>query len=117
MRNNNLIAIAMTEAASALEGLSSGASKVDKLKAAMKVTKDHWLCTNEDEQFEAAVSAVMHVEGLESDFAKQILEECTNIGKLNAFFRAAQAGLEVMPPEISAEYETLGLMRLWNEVG
>lgn len=108
--------IAMTEAKDAVdraEGL------VEKLKTAMRMIHDHWLCIDEDEQFRAAVGAVMIHYGAGSEEYKRLAWEMKGLQKVSALINAARAGLAVslesLAVDTESEFKPIGLVDLWRE--
>ena len=86
----------------------------------MLVTHNHWMCTNEDEQFRAAIGAVMLHYGKGSDEFIQLETEMKSLNKVSAVIHAAQAGLSVNFDSIlnaeDNEYKPIGLLKLWQEI-
>lgn len=83
------------------------------------VTREHvseacFMTTNEDEQFRAAVGAVMLSYGVGSPEFERIEAEMTGIQKFSAYLRAAGAGLNVEPPDIESTEQPIGLLGLWH---
>lgn len=107
--------IALTEAQSAIGG---DGTLIEKLKTAMLTTRDHWMCTDENEQFKAAVGAVMLHYGQNSDEFVRLEREMKSLNKVSAALNAAQAGVSVDFNSIldakGDEYEPLGLLKLWR---
>ena len=71
--NDIRMAVAMTEAKASID--REDGDLTDKIKAAMKCTKDHWMCTNETDQFIAAIGAVMNHYGKDSAEHERLLNE------------------------------------------
>lgn len=67
----------------------------DKLQYAMKHMKDHWMVTNNFEQFQAAISAVLAYLKEDSEDFIRLKHEIDGIRQLNAYISAAQAGLDL----------------------
>lgn len=108
--------LAITEAKSSLVATDS---LEDQLRAAMQVTRNHWMCTDEDEQFRAAIGAVMLHYGEESEEYKRLSSEMAKLRKVNAFLQAAQAGLSVdlsLLPDEDNQYEPIGLLGMWKSI-
>jgi hypothetical protein len=105
--------IAMTEAGHAIV---AGAPLTDQLRAAMGVTRDHWVCTNEDEQFRAAVGAVMTHYGAESLEYARLKWELAQLQRFSAALGASQAGVGMDWTDVlkESEYEPIGLLGLWR---
>lgn len=109
--------IALTEAQNAIKDDNT---LIEQLKASMLVTHDHWMCTDENEQFKAAVGAVMLHYGQNSDEFVRLGREMKSLNKVSAALNAAQAGVSVDFNSIldakGDEYEPLGLLKLWREI-
>jgi pyruvate-formate lyase-activating enzyme len=114
MSENNLLSIIITEARSA--ATANGGSIADRFKAAARVTKNHWLVTNEDARFRGAVGGVMNSYGEGTPEYERLEKEIRMIRKYGAILAAASAGLEVSPPELEKGFEPIGLLNLWREV-
>jgi hypothetical protein len=105
MTHVNLLAIAATEAKAAA---ASESTLEAQLRAAMCVTRTHWLVTDEDDRFKAAVAAVFELSdpetqerlGAELQALRGLAE-----GKAGALFGMLDAG-----------QEPVGLLGLWREV-
>jgi len=108
---NNLILIAITETRERLKD-STNISLEKRLKKAMQYTCNHWLVTQEEDQFQAAVRAVM----LEcSNEEKQWIEKELKI--LNGI-AAAISGVPVDMVKLMngiKEEDFIGLKKLWDE--
>jgi hypothetical protein len=82
----------------------------------MKAMRNHWMVTNEDEQFKAAIGAVMTFYGSESEEFKRLEWEMGNINRFSAMMSAAQSGLRVDIDTVIQEegkYEAIGLLDMW----
>lgn len=104
--------IAMAEACTpvkAVDGIEA------KFRAAAHVTRGHWLCTNQDEQFRAAVGAVMVDYGPNTPEFERLAVEMKSIQTLNAIFTAAQSGPSVNITDDLPEGEPIGLLNIWQE--
>jgi hypothetical protein len=108
--------IAASEARHAIKNMSGDV--VEKLKAAMKATRNHWMATNEDEQFKAAVIAVMLHYGEGTDEYNRLKWELENLKRFSAALSAAQAGISVDFTSVVQEEEKankpIGLLKLWK---
>lgn len=77
----------------------------DRLRAAMKAVKDHWCCTDEAQQFVAAVGAVMELSDTQT---KETLKREMD------FINAMAAGrLDLADFQ---EFEPIGILPMWREV-
>jgi len=106
--------IAISEAQSRLD---PNASLEDNLKTAMKATINHWVCTDEDQQFRSAVGAVMFFYGDESEEYQRLEWELGQLQKVSAIVVAAQAGLAVAPQSLDEDlgkFEAVGLVKIWK---
>ena len=111
--NNAAIAIAYTEARPEVDKAESTA---EKLYAAMRVCKGHWMVTDPNEQLVAAVATVMTA-----------LQEAGNLadyGRLQTETRmvralgAASAGLPIDFTQLVLDdnFEPFGLGAMWREI-
>ena len=88
--NQNMIAIAATNAKVEAE---VGTTLDERLWLAMKCTSNHWMVTDEESQFMAAVTAV---HGLSDAGDKaRIEDELKSMRQLAAIIQASQTGLTV----------------------
>lgn len=104
--NTNAIAIATTEAKSAIraeDGLE------DRLRAAFGAVFEHWLVTDESDQVIAAVAAVMESYGKASDEYERLR---VSLKALAAFSRGDLEGFMAMVEGV----DVLPLNALWREV-
>lgn len=99
--------IAITEAESAAK---KEKTLIGRLKAAMRATKDHWMLTDEDGRFRAAVGAAMLLSDEETQ--GRIKRELTVLKTLSA----AMNGVPVDFSAMSDIEEPIGLIKIWNEV-
>lgn len=104
--------IATSEARNACAGEADIQKRIEK---AMKATRNHWMETNEQNQFKAAVAAAM----LESDDADKdrIKRSFDALSQFSAMIGALQAGvpvdLEAMV-EQKKDDDLLPLMPMWR---
>ena len=106
--------IAMQEARAAIKE-SDGLE--DRLRAAMRMTRQHWLATKEDDQFKAAIGAVLLSYGEGSPERERIAWEARQLGKISAIQHAAMAGVAVQLDDLTfdvGEYEPIGLLAMWR---
>ena len=83
----------------------------ERAKACMKAAHNHWMATDETEQFNGAVAGLSF---LSNEEEKERINESIQIS--NAF-GAAMSGVPVDFTEIAkAEVEPIPLMKWWNEV-
>lgn len=109
------LGIALTEARHALAAVPGDVA--DKLRAAMRVTRHHWLCTNKDEQLLAAVGAVMDFYGPASDEWRRLEWELGMLRKISVMVLGAQAGLSLGGfDELDEDMpQPVGILRIWHE--
>ena len=90
----------------------------EKLGAAMRATRDHWLVTDEDSQFRAAISGVMLYYGEGSEEYNRLRWEMEALNRIGAAISAAMSGIGVDFFSTLGEqkYEPIGLLKLWREV-
>ena len=108
---NNIVLIAAVEAEHAARA-AGDVSIEDRARAAMRATRNHWMATQEEDQFTAAC------EGLARTATPDELE------RIEADLRTQQAlaaMLNGVPVDLEAalaargEVEPIGLMKLWHE--
>lgn len=109
--------IAMSEAVFELDKIDG---IINRLKQAMSVTRNHWMCTNETMQFNAAVGAVMISYGKESPEYERLASEVQKINKLNTALNAAASGVSVdfastFEDMDKSDSEPIGIMKLWKD--
>jgi len=92
------------------------------LKKAMAATRDHWMCTNEDERFRAAIGGVMLHFGEGSDEFRRLQSEMSQLNRFSAALQATQVGVAVdfgkTIGDLVAEQELekpIGLLALWKQ--
>lgn len=108
--NDTALRIAMAEAKGAVERAGDG-SLEDRLRAAMKATYRHWMATDEDVQFRAAVGGVLLATDDEAE-KERLTAEVHQLRLLSATL----SGLPIDPEAITPLEEPIGIMRLWHEV-
>jgi hypothetical protein len=106
---SNTLMIAAMETRAILKE-KSFATLEEKLRAAMELTKDHWMAVDENERFQAAVGAVL-CDASQEDKAR-IQAELQPLKMLGA---AAQ-GIPVDFSQMVVPENPIGLMKLWHEV-
>lgn len=84
-------------------------SLAERLRAAMKVGREHWMITDEDERFRASVGAVLL--SATEDEREQI---STELGVLRDF-SALCSGVPVDVGRIQMPENPIGLLGLWRE--
>ena len=102
--------IAVIEAKSAASGVSG---LENRLLAAMRATRNHWLLTDDNRRFNAAVAAV----SLLSDDGdrRRILQEAKGLSMLQS---ALSQDMPVDLDELcKLKFEPIGLLNLWRRVG
>ncbi len=111
------VAIAMTDIKSVLDRIEGGL--VEKVVAAMREARHHWLVQGDDEPFRAAVGAVMLFYGMDSEEWKRLSWEMENINRFSAALAASQMGVGVdwlsVIHEEEQPYRPLGLIAMWKE--
>lgn len=89
---------------------------IERLKKAMKPCRNHWMETNEQNQFRSALAAAM-LESNEAD-KDRIGRSSRALNKLSAMLGALQQGVPVDIEAMAAEprdEDLLPLMDLWRE--
>lgn len=118
--------IAAQEAKAAVAWLPSTSSIEDRLRAAMKVTKNHWMLTqlgkNEGRELRAAVAGVLLHLGMEHADSKRIIAEHQALAKSGAVLEALLRGVPVDwdalidQTEADAKFEPVGLLAIWKSL-
>lgn len=108
--NDAMLMIVATEAKARIEG-KTFATVEEKLKEAMRATKDHWGVTDEQMQFKAAIAAVLLDKPSPEDKAR--IEEELNVLKM---LGAAMQGIPVDFSQMVPPEKPLGLNKLWQDV-
>jgi hypothetical protein len=106
---DNCVMVAITEIKANLYG-QDFPSLEERLKAAMRIAKGHWLVVGEEDRFKAAVGAVML---LVSPDEKARIEETLAGMKMLA---AMANGIPVDLTQIPIPANPLPLVKLWHEV-
>jgi hypothetical protein len=73
-----------------------------------------YMCATEDEEFRAAVGALMLSYGASSEERRRISAEMLQIQRLSTWLTALQLGMSADAP-IEEAYEPIGLMQIWRE--
>jgi hypothetical protein len=88
---------------------------VEMLKKAFTAAKCHWMVLDQDPQLKGALNAVLKKMGDEHPDRQRLETEVRILGQFSAMLQAAQAGLDVSPPEVPEGHESIGVMKLWHE--
>lgn len=110
MSRSNAVAIVALEARQAVEALPAGTSLEDRLRAAMKASRDHWMATDEGDQLMGACEAVY---GLASSTERERIEADLRV---MSSLSALMSGVPVAIDQIDVPENPLGIRRLWREV-
>jgi len=102
--------IAISEIASTLD---SKASLEDRLKQAMREALDHWLVTDDREQFLSAVGAVLLTASEQEK--TRIVDEMRFLQAINCSKKGIPVDWDVLVTSMQSE-EPIGLMALWQQV-
>ena len=112
--------VALTQAAAEIN-IINGIE--ENIRIAMRITKDHWLCTDPDQQFYAAIAAVVGLYGNDSPEADRIEWECNKIKKAAVLLDAAQSGviddIDQMIKDLKKDakkYEPIHILKIWNGI-
>jgi hypothetical protein len=113
--SNVVISIAVAEIR---DDLSNIDGLENRLTEAMKKMRNHWMCTDENEQFKAAVSAVMVSYDEDSPERTRLEKELKKVNQTNAALNAAIAGVPVdfaaMIDNEEDDFEPIGVMEIWR---
>lgn len=107
--NDTVLMIAVSETKARMEGKEYPSLEA-KLEAAMELTKDHWMVTDEDGRFKAAIGAVLVTSNDEEK--ERIEQELSAIKALSAMF----AGVPVDLSNVKAPEKPLRMMDMWRKV-
>ena len=112
MNNINIILIAAMEAK---DKIDTSTPLEEQARAAMEVTKDFWMSTDEDIRFRGAVAALLQANEGNDEALDRINAEMRALNSLGA----AMSGVPVdfnaaLPPE---DFKYIGLRALWMEIG
>ncbi len=100
--NNTLLKVAVAEAKAAAKGLDTLEAKI---KAAMDTTRNHWLVTDEEERFQAAIHGL----------AATVDEATVERMRIELqFLQGIQSG-RVDLSGIDEDYEPIGLLKAWRD--
>ena len=100
--------IAVTEAE---EAAKQEVDLKDKIIAAMKVTEDHWMITDEDLRFKAAIAGAISA-CLSENSKERIIEEVNALSCLSTMLSGGSVDLS----EIKMPENPIGLMKLWMDI-
>lgn len=104
---SNGLRIAIADAQTAVK---AGDSLEDRLRAAMGRTHGHWLITDEDEQFRAAIGAVML--DASEDERERLEAEIHKLKTLSALVSGVPVDMDRV--NSADDPEPVGLMKLWK---
>ena len=104
--NDGVLAIAVSEAKHAAEGETTLEGRLSK---AMKATKNHWMATDENTQFRAAVGAVLLLS--EGEDKERLEEEIAQLKAVQAMLSGVPVNFDAMEPMENP----IGLMKMWRE--
>lgn len=105
--DNPALMIAIIEAKSAAK---DERTLEKKLKASMNVTKNHWMLTNEDDRFRAAIGAVLLLSN-EVD-KERIVKEMEQLKILSLIM----SGASVDFMKFEKLENPIGLMKMWGDI-
>ena len=109
MTLSNSLQIAILEIKHKVAALPAETTLEDKLTAAMRDARHHWMVTNEDEQFRAAVGAVML--NSDDDTRRRIEKEMLALRTLGT----AMDGVPVDFSSVEVPEDPIGLLALWKD--
>lgn len=108
---SNTILIAITETEGVVKR-NQDKPLIERLKIAMKATRNHWLVTDEDGQFQAAVGAVLLTANEEE--TERIKAELAILKGLNAAFSGVPVNMRALLAG-QEKVELIGLSKIWAE--
>ena len=87
----------------------------DQVRAAMEVTKDFWMSTDEEVRFRGAVAAVLLKNQGNEEVVERINTEMRALNSLAAMMGGVPVDMErAIPPE---GFKPIGIRNLWMEIG
>lgn len=117
--------VAAGDARRAVVNLPEDAPLEDKIRAAMRATKNHWLLgqlgKNEGKEMRAAVAGVVLALGMEHEDSKRIIAEHQALVRVGAMLEAIQRGVRVDVESTLGDDEALpenpvGLLAIWKSL-
>ena len=115
--NDNLFFILVSEIEQELNENKIKNDIIEKLKVAMRLTKNHWLVTDPDVQFRGAIGGVMMHYGKESEEFKRLEWELQQLRRLEITINAAKEGLSTsFNIADDNQFSPIGLLKLWREI-
>lgn len=114
MGNENIIMIAATEAQSRID---TSKPLEEQARAAMEVTKDFWLSTDEDVRFRGAVGALLLANQDNPEATERIKTEMRALNTLSAAMSGVPVDFAQILPELEEDFKPIGLRKLWMEIG
>lgn len=108
--------IAIIEARDAIKEIDS---IEDRLKKAMEITRNHWMCTDEEKRLWSAVGAVLVSYGVGTQEFERLEKEIKCLKRFNAAISAASTGLSVDfggIVENDEDFKPIGIVKMWHEV-
>lgn len=112
------ISTAVTIAISMLHPSAVGDTIGERFKAVIEprvLSEACFMATKEDEQFRAAVGAVMLSYGVGTPEFTRIEAEMRMINQMSAMLQAAEVGLDVRVPEMDEGFKPIGLLGMWQQ--
>jgi hypothetical protein len=110
---SNVVLIAAQEAEEAARN-ASDTSLEGRLRAAMSCTVNHWLATNEDDQFMAACEGTARV--VDDEERERIENSLRLLQGLSAAASGMPVDFKALLPEDGEERLGIGLQPLWREI-
>ena len=88
---------------------------MERIKKAMRACKDHWMETNESNQFRVAVAAaILESSGAERDRLERSAE---SLQRANALIQALTAGVPIDVEKLKKDTDDIiPLMKIWREM-
>ena len=106
--SNIQVAIAMIEAENRNE-LKAATTAEDKLRAAFKGARNHWMFTDEDEQMRGAIGAALH--HMKPEERVRVEAELRALQSLSA----ATRGIPVNFEAIEIPENPIGILKMWAD--
>lgn len=109
---NNIVLFAAIDAETAAK--TAGGTLENRLRAAMQATANHWMATNEEDQFNGAMQGCARTC---DDAEREVLEaEIERLNLLSAMMSNVPVGIEAITARLEAMPESIGAQKMWREV-
>jgi hypothetical protein len=87
---------------------------MERLRKAMRATKNHWMLHKESDQLRAGVAGAVAVS--EGEERERIISSYKALVKLDAAVNAMNEGLTINSAEMEPPADFIPLMKIWQEI-